>query len=149
MLSRNWIYNTIYNVITIFAGTASSEPYICYYCHSAATHTTSILDHTICYHPNETFTYRYLLLDETDGIMKYRSRHFHIPCSSLRREKNNGNNISTSRVILVLFVLPIWILIDMQRWIQPLYIYITAYCQSVMLLIRPDWKAVTCIYSKM
>ena len=35
--------------------------------------------------------------------------------------------------LLVLFALPIWILIDMQRWIQPLYIYITAYCQSVML----------------
>ena len=35
--------------------------------------------------------------------------------------------------LLVLFALPIWILIDMQRWTQPLYIYITAYCQSVML----------------
>ena len=35
--------------------------------------------------------------------------------------------------LLVLFALPIWILIDMQWWIQPLYIYITAYCQSVML----------------
>ena len=35
--------------------------------------------------------------------------------------------------LLVLFVLPIWILIDIQRWIQPLYIHITAYCQSVML----------------
>ena len=44
MLLRNWIYNT--NVITIFAGTASSEPYICYYCQSPAAHTTSILDHT-------------------------------------------------------------------------------------------------------
>ena len=73
MLLRNWIYNT--NVITIFAGTASSEPYICYYCQSAAAHIRSTLDHTICYHPNEKFTYRYLLLDETDGIMKYRSRH--------------------------------------------------------------------------
>ena len=96
MLLRNWIYNT--NVV-IFAGTASSEPYICYYCQSVVAHTTSILDHIICYHPNEKFTYRYLLLDETDGIMKYRSRHFNIPCSSLRREKNNGSNISTSRVI--------------------------------------------------
>ena len=67
MLLRNWIYNT--NAIKIFAGTASSEPYIYYYCQSAAAHTTSILDHTICDHPNEKFTYRYLLLDETDGIM--------------------------------------------------------------------------------
>ena len=35
--------------------------------------------------------------------------------------------------LLVFFALPIWILIDMQRWIQPLYIHITAYCQFFML----------------
>ena len=38
-------------------------------------------------------------IERNRRIMKYRSRHFNIPCSSLRREKNNGNNISTSRVI--------------------------------------------------
>ena len=88
------------NIKNNFTGTALSEPYICYYCQSAAAHTTSILDQTICYHANEKFTYRYYLLDETDGIMKYRSRHFNIPCSSLPREKkNNRNNICTRRII--------------------------------------------------
>ena len=72
---------------------------MCYYCQSAAAHATSIVDHSICYLPNEKITYRYLLLDETDGIMNFRSRYCNISCSSLRREKNNGNNISTSRVI--------------------------------------------------
>ena len=35
--------------------------------------------------------------------------------------------------LLVLFALPIWILIDMQWSIQPLYIYITAFVSQVML----------------
>ena len=147
MLLRNWIYNT--NVIIIFAGTASSEPYICYYCQSAAAHTTYILDHTICYHPNQKFTYRYLLLNETDGIMKYRSRHFNIPCSSLRREKNNGNNISTCRVIGIVCAS----YLD-SHWYATvntaiLYLYHGLLSVQLCCLIRPDWKAVTCICSEM
>ena len=91
----------------------------------------------ICYHPNEKFTYRYLLLDETDGIMKYISMHFNIPCSSLRREKNNGNNISTSRVIGIVCAS----YLD-SHWYATVNtaIYITAYCQSVMLPYTTELK---------
>ena len=68
----------------------------------------------ICYHPNEKFTYRYLLLDDTDEIMKYKSRHFNIPCSIRRREKITETTFLPPG-LLVFLALPIWILIDMQR----------------------------------
>ena len=56
-----------------------------------------------------------------------------ISCAPAPAEKKTTETTFLPPGLLVLFALPIWILIHMQRWIQPLYIHITTYCQSVML----------------
>ena len=74
LISCDSVYLLWFVRIYIFTGVK----YLCYYCTKGTNNTSDILRHYSTYHGEKVFTVRVRMLNDQNGLLQYRSKHFNL-----------------------------------------------------------------------